>query len=535
MSPLATLFCGILVVCSFGEPYPTLAAQQKLQRAHPRFGKCTADDFSKGFIPAEGLSFLQDGESSMASDDCMQMAAEQNGIFSSAIDAAETRGEEDDIGITDTSTGEEVVARAVSLLKKDSPAGSTHCLGVQRRIRDQLARAAQSSTIFVLGLGPELYALSQLATNVIAVETDHSICKEFLNSNMSACAMQTNVHIYCSQPNSSPDNDAQLIGGGQSSFEATKALVDDLVQQQFGGIPVSTLVVLGRYPVAKLLLMWEHLDQSSVIVTRSRMPAKALAALNGLIRVVAYLDPRCQSSSQSIASILLMQKMFSPPINEELWMNYVTPEWELEDNKAPLQLVATAHQAVESLTSEESLDPWKRRALSTYLNVHAQAARRASDEDWPRVKTAIDSVLDSAGRGKKIDDVLAVARGFATQVAQAAAISSGLQAYLQLLLATLAKQGLDSDSFVHSVICELILEAESLISSTNILDMTKDAIEEACETAEKNKQLFLPGLRLIQEGLSSESSMGQILQLLLKLRDLGPEVDVSALIEMSKA
>ncbi|XP_026194213.1 uncharacterized protein LOC34619253 [Cyclospora cayetanensis] len=426
-------------------------------------GKCTADDFSKGFIPAEGLSFLQDGESSMASDDCMQMAAEQNGIFSSAIDAAETRGEEDDIGITDTSTGEEVVARAVSLLKKDSPAGSTHCLGVQRRIRDQLARAAQSSTIFVLGLGPELYALSQLATNVIAVETDHSICKEFLNSNMSACAMQTNVHIYCSQPNSSPDNDAQLIGGGQSSFEATKALVDD------------------------------------------------------------------------IASILLMQKMFSPPINEELWMNYVTPEWELEDNKAPLQLVATAHQAVESLTSEESLDPWKRRALSTYLNVHAQAARRASDEDWPRVKTAIDSVLDSAGRGKKIDDVLAVARGFATQVAQAAAISSGLQAYLQLLLATLAKQGLDSDSFVHSVICELILEAESLISSTNILDMTKDAIEEACETAEKNKQLFLPGLRLIQEGLSSESSMGQILQLLLKLRDLGPEVDVSALIEMSKA
>lgn len=74
-----------------------------------------------------------------------------------------------------------------------------------------------------------------------------------------------------------------------------------LVAQQFGDVPISALVVLGRYPVAKLLLMQEFLDQSTVIFARSRMTSRGLAALSGSMRVLANFGAGRHSTSQSVS------------------------------------------------------------------------------------------------------------------------------------------------------------------------------------------------------------------------------------------
>ncbi|KAL8435805.1 hypothetical protein ACSSS7_002182 [Eimeria intestinalis] len=105
--------------------------------------------------------------------------------------------------------------------------------------------------------------------------------------------MRANVHIYCTRPASTirdPDSgfsiveminsadtaenkkNTRLSGFSVSSsadterlMKATKVLIEDLVEQQFGDVPISSLVILGRYPVAKLMMMQKFLDQSTVI------------------------------------------------------------------------------------------------------------------------------------------------------------------------------------------------------------------------------------------------------------------------------
>lgn len=73
------------------------------------------------------------------------------------------------------------------------------------------------------------------------------------------------------------------------------------MKQQFGDVPASTLVVLGSFAVTKLLLMERFLDQSSVILARSRISAEGLKAISSSFRVLASFEPDHRSSSHSVS------------------------------------------------------------------------------------------------------------------------------------------------------------------------------------------------------------------------------------------
>lgn len=63
----------------------------------------------------------------------------------------------------------------------------------------------------------------------------------------------------------------------------------------------------------------------------------------------------------------------------------------------------------------------------------------------------------------------------------------------------------------------------------NVLEQLKDGIEEACELAESRPQMFLPALRLLYGCLMEEDCIGEVVRILMRLKKLGPEVDLSAL------
>lgn len=103
---------------------------------------------------------------------------------------------------------------------------------------------------------------------------------------------------------------------------------------------------------------------------------------------------------------MLLQRLFTPPVHRYKWMNYATEKWELRDNTAPLTLWSTVYEAVQPIATDESVNPWKRKALLTYLDVHADAAATGSDEEWKNITSALESILNIAGKGERADSVL---------------------------------------------------------------------------------------------------------------------------------
>lgn len=549
------LSCGILLLNICGLPNSSDASGQKLKREHPLFGKCTASDLGGG-AASSGTSFLQ-GDSPPSDEECMQILADEKVLIYEALNAADKSTEEAGPLVTESSPPEEVVAVAAELLRDDPAADAAHDKATLKRMWTLLSNAAGESTLFVLGLGPELFAFSKLAKNVIAVETDEVFCQHFLRSKAGACGMQRNVHIYCVRPRareqSPTSGDSQLEeaasvsdatlettnkdvssgdlaqNGGPTKFlKACKLLLEDLVAQQFGDVPLSALVVLGNYPVAKLLLMRPFVDQSTVIFSRSRMSSRGLLALSGLMRVLASYDAGHQSDSDSTESVFLLQRIFSPTTKGDLWMDYTSSGWELSDDKAPLQLVAGARQAVRSIASAD-VSQAKREALDAYLDVYALVSRRGTDEQWKAIKQSVEALRVKAAKGDTFDNVLNTAREFALQAAQGAAAIAGLHDYVKLLMDTLAKQDKQQEPVIHAIICNLVANTLNLLGSPNVLEKLKDGIEEACELAESKPQLFLPALRLLHGGLTGEDCIGKAVRILVRLKKLEPEVDVSVL------
>ena len=74
-----------------------------------------------------------------------------------------------------------------------------------------------------------------------------------------------------------------------------------LMKQQFGDVPASALAILGNFPVAKLMLMERFMDQSSVILMRSRVTAEGLSAISAFFRALAVFEPDNRSSSHSVS------------------------------------------------------------------------------------------------------------------------------------------------------------------------------------------------------------------------------------------
>ncbi|KAL8275958.1 hypothetical protein Esti_000074 [Eimeria stiedai] len=566
--------CGLLLLGVSNLPSPTSATGVALKRAHPLFGKCTPGDRIGGTSGSE-VSFLQDGASLPSDAECLQMLAQNDILSSAALSLSDENSDEDDWRITKSSSAQEIISHALTLLSDDAALDAAQGNATLRKIWNHLKDAAKESSLFVLGLGPELYALSKIAKNVIAVEHDDVLCQEFLRSKAGACAMQSNVHIYCTRPASTvrgsgsgysiveminaatdtaedkkimpPMNAVALSTSADTErlMKATKVLIEDLVEQQFGDVPISSLVILGRYPVAKLLMMHKFLDQSTVIVARSRMTSDGLSALSGLMRVLVYFEDGLHTDTHSVGrqtivvvdeveSVFLLQRLFSPAEKDDLYLQYATPAWELQDDLETLQLLDRARQELLSGAFAEGASEGERAALQTYLNVYEQASRRGSDEQWKEIKASLESLKTSASKGADFDSVLEAARKYAVKFAKACALKTGLQEYIKLIEDTLAKQAKEAIQ-IRAVTYELIAIAVNLTASPNALEKLKDSIENACELAEKKPQLLLPALRLIQTGLMGDEYMGKVLKVFEGFKKLGPEADVSALLSAASA
>ncbi|KAL8448236.1 hypothetical protein Emag_004004 [Eimeria magna] len=453
MSTSVYVSCGLVLLGISNLLSSAVASGVALKRAHPLFGKCTSSDRIVGTSGSE-ISFLQDGASLPSDTECMQMLAQNDVLSSAALSLSEENSGEDDWSITKSSSAQEIISHALSLLTDDAALDAAQSDATLRKIWKHMKEAAKESSLFVLGLGPELYALSKL------------------------------------------------------------------VDQQFGDVPISSLVVLGRYPVAKLLMMQKFLDQSTVIVARSRMTAEGLSALSGLMRVLVLLEDGHRTDAHS--------RLFSPAEKEDHYLQYATPQWELQDDLAPLQLLDSARQDLLSGSFAEGVSDEKRAALETYLSVYEQALRRGTDEQWKQIKASLESLTLSATKKANFDIVLEAARKYAVKIATASASKTGLQEYLKLLEETLAKQA-KNDIQIHAVTYEFIANAANLTASPNALEKLKDSIENACELAESRPQLLLPALRLIQAGLLGEEYMIKVYKVLEGFKKLGPEADVSAL------
>ncbi|KAL8449045.1 hypothetical protein Emed_003397 [Eimeria media] len=549
--------CGLVLLGISDFLSSALASGVALKRAHPLFGKCTSSDRLVG-TPGSEISFLQDGASLPSDSECVQMLAQNDVLSSAVLSLSDEDSSGDDWSITKSSSSQEIISHALSLLSDDAALDAAQSDATLRKIWKHMKEAAKDSSLFVLGLGPELYALSkQITKNVIAVEHDDALCQEFLRSKAGACAMQANVHIYCTRPASSirePDSGTSIVEMVNSALDtgedektnsfsgvelstsadterlmkATKVLIEDLVEQQFGDVPISSLVVLGRYPVAKLMMMQKFLDQSTVIVARSRMTAEGLSALSGLMRVLVFLEDGHRTDPHSVESVFLLQRLFSPAEKEDRYLQYASPEWELQDNLEPLQLLDSARQALLSGPFVEGVSEEKRGALETYLSVYELASRRGTDAQWKEIKASLEALTSSATKKTNFDSVLETARKYAVKIATASASKTGLEAYLKLLQETLEKQAKD-DTQILAVTYEFIANAANLTASPNALEKLKDSIENACELADSRPQLVLPALRLIQAGLLGEEFMIKVYKVLEGFKKLGPEADVSAL------
>lgn len=547
-----TTVCSFLLLFFSGLPNASSADTASLRLAHPLFGKCTASDFGAGSTPG-GLSFLQEGNSTVSDEDCMQLLAEADPLVSMAVSAANEDvhvAEETSQRITDTTTTEEIISQAKEVLQQGLAVNSARNKATLRRVWDLLSASASDSTVFVLGLGIEVFALSQIAKNVIVIEPDSVYCQEFLKSKAGACLMKDNVHIYCKRPSSSQAaegsvslekeklNAASGVGTLSvpfTSIQASKNLIQDLVRQQFGDVPVSALVVLGKYPLAKLLLMRDFLDQSTVILSLSRMTAQGLAALSESMRVLVSVPEGDSSASSSGRSMFLLQPIFSALKNDELWRNYATSAWELSEDKLPLQLISLTKKDIHANTSFNSASHRERQALDTYLDAYWQALKRGMDADLETIIKSLSALRLSAVNRESMGTLLAAAEQSVLRLADAAAASAGLQAYTKLLMDTLTKMKTPDEVLIRATICKLSVDAADLIASTNIMEKLKDAIEEACELAEYKPQLFLLALRLIHGSSWGEDSMNKALQILTGLKQLPADADVSALAEPEEA
>ncbi|CDI81358.1 hypothetical protein, conserved [Eimeria praecox] len=531
MSRQAAVSYGFLLLSISSLADASSSATRKLQRQHALFGKCTAEDLLSG-TDTSSFSFLQEETASPASEEeCMELLLQQDSLFASALADSTAEDEEGSERITDSYTSEEAVALAKELLQKGRSDDAVDELKSLKRSIALFGNAAKDSTIVVLGLGVHVHSLAKMAKNVIAVEADYKLCREFLSSKGGGCAMQPNVHIYCPKLASSNLKEESEASETQKHFEIAEDLIDDLMKQQFGDVPASALAVLGSFAVAKLALMERFLDQSSVILARSRMSCEGLKAISGSFRVLASFEPDHHSSSHSTETLMLLQRLFTPPVQGDKWKEYATQEWELPDNMAPLTLWCTVREAIKPIAADESVSLWKRKALDTYLDVYAHAAITGSDEDWKDVTSALEATLDVVGKAEKAESVLKQESEFAFHLAWKVASMSGLQEYFELLLDTLSNVRSEDKPFIHAVICDLIAKTGRLVASQNILDKVKDAIEEACELAEKDPKLFLPALRLIYGGMTREEGMAECLRILVKLKEGVSAVDASAILE----
>ncbi|KAL8427609.1 hypothetical protein Efla_005784 [Eimeria flavescens] len=553
MVAFSFLACGLLIFGAISLPKPGCASGVALKRAHPLFGKCTPSDRLVGTKP--GISFLQDGSSSPSDAECMQLLAESDVLTSMALKLSGEDSAGD--GIASSNSAEELVSHAVALLNEDAAAEFAHSQGTLRKIWNHLKDSARESSLIVLGVGPELFAFSKISKNVIAVEHDNATCEKFMESQAGACAMQANVHIYCTRPASSqkflangtsiveminsatdtsepelaaPSSALELVsaGGTEKLLTATNLLIEDLVAQQFGDLPISSLVILGPYPVAKLMVMQQFLDQSTVIVVRSRMTADGLIALRDLMRVLIYYEDGHRTDPHSTSSVFLLQRLFTPVGSEPSYLQFLTPAWEFSDDVELLQLVDTVRQELLSGSFASGVSEQKRAALDTYLSVYALAARRGTDEQWKVIKASLQALRTSVAERKTFDAVLNTARNFAVRTAKACASETGLQEYLKLLEETLERKVKD-DVQIQAVMYAFVADAINLVASPNSLEKLKDSIENACELADSKPKLLLPALRLIRAGMVGREYLSQVHKILEGLVKLGPEADVSAL------
>lgn len=92
------------------------------------------------------------------------------------------------------------------------------------------AEARTTGNLFVAVGEVALRCMFQMAKNVVVVETDYSFCRSFLRSKAGSCVMQANVHIYCTRPNSSLEDETGSRGV-QQHFYAAQELIRDVRQE----------------------------------------------------------------------------------------------------------------------------------------------------------------------------------------------------------------------------------------------------------------------------------------------------------------
>nr|AET50647.1 hypothetical protein [Eimeria tenella] len=222
----------LLSIASLTDAYPPA---QTLQQEHPSFGRCTADDIG-GATNTRNTSFLQDDASSASDEECMLLLSEHDSLFANALSNKSNQEEGTGIRLTSASTSEDVILAATEMIRQRCTECTACTLRNFKKHLEMFSNAAKESTVVVLGLGLHVHAFSKMAKNVVVVETDYSFCRSFLRSKAGSCVMQANVHIYCTRPNSSLEDETGSRGV-QQHFYAAQELIRDLIKQQFGDVP----------------------------------------------------------------------------------------------------------------------------------------------------------------------------------------------------------------------------------------------------------------------------------------------------------
>lgn len=105
-------------------------------------------------------------------------------------------------------------------------------------------------------------------------------------------------------------------------------------------------------------------------------------------------------------TLMLLQRLFTPPAHGDKWTEFTTREWELRDSTAPLTLWSTVREAIQPIAADESISFWQREALLNYLEVFAHAVRIGSDKDWEDITSDLEAILYVVGDGEKADIVI---------------------------------------------------------------------------------------------------------------------------------
>ncbi|KAL8435806.1 hypothetical protein ACSSS7_002183 [Eimeria intestinalis] len=222
MSSFVFVACGLVLLGVSNLPSSTLASGVGLKRAHPLFGKCTSSDRFVG-TPSSEVSFLQDAASVPSDSECLQTLAQTDALSSVALNLPDDKSDEDgtkkgslsacwvlyfslsyalfvtvyhrfdwsswkwglppdevadfslsewicvcvraDGRITKTSSAKEIISQALSVLSGEADLDAAQGNATLRKIWKHMKDATEESSLFVLGLGPELFALSQVHLN----------------------------------------------------------------------------------------------------------------------------------------------------------------------------------------------------------------------------------------------------------------------------------------------------------------------------------------------------------------------------------